>query len=163
MRAGGDAAKARDFLSRRIEKVRIKGKTVWRGRSVPVTAKARVYPVKDDRMLVVSLFPKSKDLADDHLEFRFLVSEGYLDEAKVSKVRCRAAAGRGFDSFELSAKGFDFSEDFPGSGKLTLSALNPKAGKRSLNAGQLSRAEFAGADWGVVDAGFSVRGVTTGK
>jgi len=163
VRAGGDAEKTGNLLTRQLEKARIKGKAVWRGRRVAATAKVRVYPVKDDRMLVVSLFPKQEALSGTHFEVRLLVSEGYLDEAKVAKVRCRAPEGRGLDSFELASKGLDFSEDFPGSGQLVLSALNPKAGKRSLNAGRLSRAEFADADWGLVDAAFSVRGVTAGK
>ncbi len=157
---GGDAEAARDFWERQLTRRRIKGRLAWRGRSCPATAKARSYRLSGgDRRLIVSLFPKTSKLRGYHLEFRFLISEGYLDSMQVASVRSQDAS---LDSVELTRKGIDFREDFPGSGRLVLSALDFRPGRRALNAGALERASFADPELGLLSAGFSARGVRSG-
>ena len=64
---------------------------VYRGKTSPTKAAARAYRAKGDRWLVIALYPADLRSARTHLEARFRVQEGYLEDVKVAAVRLSAA------------------------------------------------------------------------
>lgn len=136
---------------------------VYRGKASPVKAAARAYRAKGDRWLVIALYPADLRPARTHLEARFRVQEGYLEEVKVAavtRVGGDDARDEAEDSFSLSAQGADFTERFPGSAEVELSAIDPEPGARAANAGRVKFAEFGGQDLGFVGFSWSLTGVS---
>ena len=138
---------------------------VYRGKTSPTKAAARAYRAKGDRWLVIALYPADLRSARTHLEARFRVQEGYLEEVKVAAVTRTRGGGddtgdEAEDSFSLSAQGADFTERFPGSAEVELSAIDPEPGARAVNAGRVKFAEFGGQDLGFVGFSWSLTGVS---
>ncbi|HAZ08154.1 MAG TPA: hypothetical protein DCZ01_06465 [Elusimicrobia bacterium] len=159
LQAGGDPGQAVNAVV--LRQVKVKGKI--KGASAKARASARLVRSKDDRWLVVSIFPQALEKRRFHLEVRFRVVEGFIEDAKAAAVfvmDSRPGAGEGLDSFALRAAGVAFQEESPGSGQVLVSALDPRPGKTAFNAGRLKLAEFADADLGFVDASWSVRGLS---
>lgn len=176
---GGEAEKASTHFSRRLKR-HVSKKTqgaasgeggdasasvesdkpvvTYRGESSRATAAARIYPVKDDHLLVVSVYPKSLARSRKHLEARFFVVEGFLEEVKVAAVTVAPGSGLDLekeDSMSLKKKGVAFREDFPGSGSLRISAISTRKG--GLNAGTVSQAGFADKELELTSFGWSAR------
>lgn len=141
----------------------------FRGETSKVEAQARLYRVKDDRMLVVSLYPASlrSKLRLKHLEVRYLVSEGFLDEVKIAVITLKPESGYlppgKEDSFALKEKGRSFLEEFPERAALKLSAFDARPGKRSFNAACVHLAQFADWDLQKANFGYALRGVTESR
>ncbi|OGS36117.1 MAG: hypothetical protein A2506_08930 [Elusimicrobia bacterium RIFOXYD12_FULL_66_9] len=159
LRAGGDPGQARNAAV--LRQVRSKGKV--RGVASQAKASARVIVSKNDLWLVVSVFPKSLEKKRCHFEIRFRVVERFVENVQVQAVSVVArdpAAGAGLDSFALRAAGIAFQEESPGSGQLTVSALDARPAKRTFNAGRLKLAAFADKALGFSDVSWSVRGLS---
>jgi hypothetical protein len=139
VRVGGDPGQASNSFKWRIKK--------GKGQSSKATASARLHAVKDDKMLVIALYPAGLKKRGVFMEVRCLISEGWLDAAKVAAVTVHPGGAFRWgsdDSFTLAKKGVEFSEDFPSEGDLKISALNPKPGKGNRNSGKVSGADFGG-------------------
>ena len=163
LKAGGDPFQAETKAVLRQEKV--KGK--YKGTSSKATASARLHKDgKYDRWLVVSIFPKALERRRMHIEARFRIVEGFVEEAKAELVSItdrRSQEGFGLDTFELRERGVEFGEASPGSGTLLISALDPRPSASALNAGALKLAAFDNALVGLVDASWSVKGLLPPK
>lgn len=162
LHAGGDPGQATS--SAVLRQVRFKGKL--RGETSRAKASARLIPSKEDRWLVVSIFPKALERKRGHFEIRFRLVEGFVEDVQVRAVTVVARdlhAGIGLDSYALRAGGIAFEEDSPGSAQILVSALDARPGKKAFNAGKLKLAAFAGKDLGYCDASWSVRGLTAPK
>jgi hypothetical protein len=160
VKAGGDPLQAETKAILRQEKV--KGK--YKGAPSKAKASARLHPAgKNDRWLVVCVFPKALERKRRHFEVRLKIVEGFVEEAKaaiVSVVDRRPGVGAGLDSFELRAQGVEFEEDSPASGTVVVSALDSRPSKSAFNAGTLKLAAFDAQDVGLADASWSVKGLS---
>lgn len=138
----------------------------YRGQPSPAQAAARVHPAQDDRWLIVSVYPAVLRLKRTHLEARFLIQEGYLEEVKIAAVSVAGGANlpddEKEDSISLRDKGVDFSEQFPGGAEVELSLIDPGPG-RAANAGQVRHAFFGEPALGFVNFSWSVTGVSGAK
>lgn len=162
LRAGGDPGQAENAVV--LRQVKSKGKL--KGVASKAKATARVVVSKNDRWLVVSVFPKALEKARGHFEVRFRVVEGFVEDVKaqaVTVVDPRPGAGAGLDSYALRSEGIEFAEESPGSGQIAVSALDARPGKSAFNAGKLKLAEFAGKELGFADVSWSVRGLSAPK
>lgn len=154
VKAGG-AVPARTSFSWRLRKS--KKKTLV-GQTSKAKAFARLYKVKDDTQLVVSVFPEALAAQGTHVELRFLLVEGFLEELSVKAVTA-SSGGPEDDARALQAKGLSFQEESPASGSLSVAALDARPGKASVNAGSLKLAAFADPGLGFVSLSYSARGV----
>ncbi|MFI5349561.1 MAG: hypothetical protein ACHQ2Z_08465, partial [Elusimicrobiota bacterium] len=162
LKAGGDPFQAETKAVLREEKV--KGK--YKGTSSKATASARLHKDgKYDRWLVVSIFPKELERRRMHIEARFRIVEGFVEEAKAELVSItdRRQSGAGLDTFELRERGVEFGEASPASGTLLISALDPRPSASALNAGALKLAAFDNALVGLADVSWSVKGLLPPK
>ncbi|MDE2492221.1 MAG: hypothetical protein KGM24_15340, partial [Elusimicrobia bacterium] len=145
-------------VERRLEKV--KGR--YRGTTTSARAIARVHREGPNRLLVVSVFPRTLgallDRRHPHFELRFRVDEGYLDAVTAALVTVSDPRGAGLDSDELAARGIPYETDTPASGEVLLSALDARASRSAVNAGILRHASFASPGVGLADVWWSVRG-----
>lgn len=157
LRAGGDPETARTGVVLRLSKVRGK----YKGTPSKAKAFARLHGPKDGRWLVVSVFPKALEKRRAHFEVRLRIVEGYVEDARASLVSVvdRQYTGAGMDSDELRARGVAFEEDSPASGRLLVSALDPRPSRRALNAGTLTQAAFASQEARLCDVSWSVTGL----
>lgn|GEM_PF-1375880 len=134
-----------------------------RGRPSAVKVAARVHPAGDDHWLVVCVYPASLRSKRMHMEARFLIQGGYLEDVKVAAVRIVGGEWSPDDdkedSFSLKAKGVDFNEQMPGSAEIALAVIDPGPGPRALNAGAVRHASFGGEDLGFVNFSWSAAGV----
>ena len=140
----------------------MKSKGKLKGVGSKAKAAARVVVSKNDRWLVVSVFPAALEKRRLHFEVRFRVVEGFVEDVKalaVSVVDPRPSVGAGLDSYALRAEGIEFQEESPGSGRIEVSALDARPGKGTFNAGKLKLAEFADPRLGFSDVSWSVRGM----
>ena len=166
VRAGGDPAEVKTRFSRRVKTVRVKGKQTERGEPSKATAAALVHKVKDDKMLVVSVYPDSLKRLRKHLEVRYFLVEGFLEEVKVAAVTLTDGSpkdGARLDSFGLQSQGIPFQEEFPASAEVRVAALDPRPGKAALNAATVRLAAFGDRDLGFVNLGYSVTGLSAGS
>ena len=159
-----DTGASRTFCEIKVRKLRGAG---FKGAPSPAKASVRSHPVKEDRWLVVSVYPAGLRPKRTHLEARFLIQEGYLEEVKVAAV---SVVGGVFspedekeDSFSLREKGTDFIERSPGSAEVELSGIDPQAGREAVNSGRVKFAAFGDKDLGFVNFGWSARGVSGAK
>ncbi len=154
-------------VTRRVHKVRIKGKTVTKGETSKAFSVVRLHKYKDNKMLVISVYPAALKKLRVHLELRLLISEGYLEGAKLAAVTLKAgqqAVDYGKeDSFTLERKGLEFVEDFPAEAELRISAISARPGKSSRNAGSVRGADFGGKELGLVNFFYGVDGVSGDK
>ncbi|MBI3288556.1 MAG: hypothetical protein HYZ74_03455, partial [Elusimicrobia bacterium] len=119
---------------------------------------------RDSTWLVVSVYPKSLERREAHIEVRFRVFEGFVEEMQVAAVsiidrRRREPSAHPLDSFDLRAEGIEFQEEGPGSGAVVVSALDARTRKDAANSGRLELAEFVDKDLGFVNLSWSARGV----
>lgn len=146
VKLGGDPEQARTFFK--------KG---------PAKAAARVYPSGEDKLLIVSIYPPALRVSRTHLEVRFLIIEGFLEQAKAAAVRIVGGrytpSDEEQDSKTLERKGVEYAEEYPGSGRILLASIDPGPGVQAVNAGTLTRASFGARDLGPVSLGWSVAGV----
>lgn len=128
--------------------------------SSPASAAARVHKAGLDRLLIVSVYPKSLLKQRKHLELRFFVIEGFLEKATLAAVTASDAvkAGHREDSRTLRAKGWAFSEEEPSSARVVVGALSLKPGTGTRNAGTVSLASFGDTTLGSVDFTFAAKG-----
>jgi hypothetical protein len=139
---------------------------VYRGQRSSARAAARIYPTKDDRWLVISVYPTALRKKRMHFEARFLIQEGYLEEVKVAAVSvvggAYSAGDEKDDSFSLRRKGVDFTEQLPGGAEVELSAIDAAVGPRAFNAGRVKLAAFGDNDreLGFVNFSWDVSGVS---
>ena len=159
LKAGGDPFQAETKAT--LRQAKVNGK--YKGTPSKTKASARLHKEgKNDRWLVVSLFPKELERSRSHFEVRFKIVEGFVEDAKaevVTIVDRRPQAGAGLDSFEMRAQGVEFEEDSPASGTLLVSALDPRPSASAFNAGTLKLAAFDNAAVGLADASWSVKGL----
>ncbi len=158
LRVGGDPAAAATRALLRIRGSRARR----RGTPSPARAIARARKSGDDRWLVLSVFPRALAKRRKHFEVRLKLVEGYVEEAKaalVTVVDRRPGAGAGMDADELTRAAVEFEEEFPSSGEILISALDPRPSSKAFNAGLLRGASFADRDAGLADAEWSVRGL----
>ena len=162
LKAGGDPYQAETKAVLHEEKV--KGK--YKGVFSKATASARLHKEgKYDRWLVISIFPKALERRRMHIEARFRIVEGYVEEARgeLVSITDRRQAGTGLDSFELRERGVEFGEASPASGTLLISALDPRPSASALNSGALKLADFDNSVVGLADASWSVKGLPPPK
>lgn len=160
LRAGGVPGSSDNSVSLKVVKIRGRMK----GENTKAKSAARLHKgKKDSRWLVISLYPKALERKRTHLELRFRVFEGYVEEVEAAAVtvtdRRRPPAGKLLDSHDLREGGIEYQEDRPGSGQLVVAELDPRSGAASVNSGRLEKAEFADKDLGFVNLSWSVRGV----
>jgi hypothetical protein len=160
LREGGVPGSADNAVTLRVVKVsgRLKGENM-RARSV-----ARLHRgAKDSRWLAISLYPKGLEARRTHLEIRFRIFEGYVDEVEAAAVtvtdRGRPASAKLLDSYDLREEGIEYQEERPGSGQVVVAALDPRPGAAAVNSGRLEKAEFADGDLGFVNLSWSAKGV----
>ena len=164
VRAGGTPGDVTTF-DWQVKTIRIKGKKVRTGDKSKAKAYVHLYPAGDDKRLVVSIFPKKLEAQRTHLELRLLLIEGYLEKAQVFEV---TAAGGGVhdDAATLEREGVAFQEESPESAQVRLTAVDPRPGKESFNAGLIQKALFPEyrpgglPDLGQVEIAYSVYGVS---
>ncbi|MFA6003997.1 MAG: hypothetical protein WC881_08005 [Elusimicrobiota bacterium] len=153
----------RGFCERKLRQVG----TGYRGEPSAAKVTVRSYPSGDDRWLVVAVHPDLLRGARIHLEARFLIQEGYLEEvvvAAVTLVGSRSSPGDdSADSFSLRAAGRDFVEQTPRSGEVELNAIDPSASPGAVNAGRVKFANFGDKQLGFVNFAWSVKGVASSK
>lgn len=157
LKAGGDPDAAETAVTLRMQKV--KGK--WRGKPAWAKASARLHKGKDESWLVISVFPKALQRRRMHLEVRFRLVEGYVEDVKAAAVSIddARAGGAGLDAFELRRRGVSHQQDFPASGQVVVSALDPRPSKSARNCGVLKLGEFADQDLGMVELAWAVEGL----
>jgi hypothetical protein len=158
LRAGGDPGAARTRAALRIRGAKARR----RGTESYAKAIARLRKAGDDRWLTISVFPRALEKRRKHFEVRLKLVEGYVEEAKaalVTVVDRRAGVGAGQDADEMTRQAVEFEEEFPSSGEILISALDPRPSAGAFNAGVLRGASFADRDAGLVDAAWSVRGL----
>ena len=163
MRKGGNPARIRNSATIAVPAVGLTGEIIRKRIASKAAAVARLHKVKDDLMLVVSVYPESLRKGRKHFEARYWIVEGFLEEAKLASVSI--AGGRASpgdlkeDSFTLRKKGIDFAEAFPSGARLRVAAMDARTRKTSRNAATIEAAEFGGK-LGAVDFSYSVQGVT---
>lgn len=151
LRKGGDPAALKTRFTRRI----IKGK----GQPCGARAIARAHAVKDDRMLIVSIFPTCLKTLRKHLEVRYLIIEGYLEKVQAAVVTAERGGAPDDDSALLSRRKVPYLEEFPGEGLAKLAAFSLANGEGTVNAAALSGLEFADSDVGVASLAYKVVGL----
>lgn len=132
-----------------------------KGERSPAKASVRSYAVKPGEvLLVVAVFPKALEKARKHFEVRLRVVEGNVEkvEAALLTVTDRRAY-KELDRVGLRRAGAAFEEENPGSGLVSIAALDLKAGKASWNAGSLTGASFADPAVGFADVSWSSKTV----
>ena len=163
VKAGGDPFQAETKAVLRQEKVQGK----YKGIPSKATAAARLHKAgKDDRWLVVCIFPKALEPRRMHFEVRLKIVEGFVEDAKAALVSItdrRPLAGAGLDSLDLRAGGVEFEEDSPGSGTILISALDPRPSASAVNSGSLKLAAFANMAVRLADVSWSVKGLPPPK
>lgn len=160
LREGGIPGSLENAVSLKVLKVRGRLK----GERTAAKAAARLHKgARDSRWLVIALHPKALERRRTHLEVRFRVFEGYVEEIKVAAVTVtdrRTLSARLYDSYDLRKEGVEYREEIPGSGDLTVAALDPRPGSASVNSGRLDNAEFGDPSLGFVSLSWSFKGVT---
>lgn len=158
LRAGGDADAASTGATLRL----VKSKGKYKGAVSKAVAVARVRRGKSSMKLTIAVFPKALETARMHLEVRLRIVEGFVEDVEVAAVTIRKGAplpaGR-LDAGELRRQGVEFSEETPSSGAVAVSALDPRAGKKSFNSGELRLASFTARELGFVSMSWAVNGV----
>lgn len=139
----------------------------YRGEYSAAKVTVRSYPSGEDRWLVVAVHPEVLRGSRTHLEARFLIQEGYLEEVVVAAVTLvggrRAPGDESADSFSLRAQGRDFVEQTPRSGEVELNAIDPYSNARAFNAGRVKFANFGDKQLGFVNFAWTVKGVAAAK
>jgi len=160
IRTGGIPGASENAVSLKVVKIkgRMKGESS-KARSAARTHKGR----KDSSWLVISLYPKALERRRAHLEVRFRIFEGYVEEVEAAAVtvtdRRKKLPAALLDSYDLRERGFEYEEERPGSGLFVVAELDPRPGGASRNSGRLEKAEFADKDIGFVNLSWSAKGV----
>lgn len=134
----------------------------YKGKPAKSKAVSRSYKLGERRLLILSLYPKDLKTGRIHLELRFTVDEGFLQEAKIAGVRILgdipAASVEKWDSRLLRRAGIEFEEFAPSDGRIEIAHLDPLPGARSFNAGKVFLAQFGDKELGSVNFTYSVSG-----
>lgn len=159
LREGGVPGAAENAVTLKV--VKVKGRL--KGERTKARSAARLHKgAKDSRWLVICLYPKSLELKRTHLELRFRVFEGFVEEVQAAAVTVtdrRRPSAELLDSYDLRAEGIEYQEERPGSGLFVVAELDPRPGASSVNSGRLETAEFADTVLGFVNLSWSVKGV----
>lgn len=160
LREGGVPGSADNTVS--VKVVKIKGR--MKGENSKARSAARLHKGKrDSRWLAISLYPKALEVKRTHLELRFRIFEGYVEEVEAAAVtvtdRRRPPSAKLLDSYDLREEGIEYREERPGSGLFVVAELDPRPGASSVNSGRLEKAEFADRDLGFVNLSWAVKGV----
>lgn len=163
LRVGGVPGSGSNSVALKV--VKVKGR--MKGENSKAAAVARLHDGrKESTWLVISLYPDSLASKRAHFEVRLRVFEGFVENVQVAAItvteRRRKPSSKRLDAYELRSEGIEYQEDRPGSGRVLVSALDPRPGRRSLNSGRLEKAEFSKA-LGFVNLSWSLRGVTSSK
>ncbi|MEK7233169.1 MAG: hypothetical protein AAB268_05100 [Elusimicrobiota bacterium] len=161
LREGGVPGSAHNEVSLKV--VKIKGR--MKGENTAARSVARLHEGKmGSRWLAISLYPKAFEGKRTHLELRFRVFEGYVEEVEAAVVtvtdRRRPPSGKLLDSYDLREKGIAYQEVRPGSGEVVVAEFDSRPGASSVNSGRLEKAEFADENLGFVNLSWSVKGVS---
>ena len=154
-------------FTRKIRASTVKGKRVLKGEpSRKVKATARLHKVGEDLLLVVSVYPASLRSLRKHMEVRYRLVEGFLEEVQVAAVTIRGGApspeDESLDAVALEKRGIEFREDFPGSGQVRVTAIDAKVSKRAYNVATVRKAEFGDRELGTVDLTYFAKGLAAG-
>lgn len=155
LRKGGDPASLKTRFTRRIVKVQGKPK----GEVCSARVLARAHSVKDDKLLIISIFPACLTPLRKHLEVRYLIIEGFLEKVQAAVVTAQARGAADDDSVLLRRRRIPYLEEFPGGGRVKLAALSLAPGEETLNAAELFDLEFADADVGLASLAYKVTGL----
>lgn len=151
-----------------VREARVKGKKELRGQRSSAKVVVHVYPAGDDKRLVIAIFPKALLAQRTHVELRLLLIEGYLEKAQLFEV-IASGGGPYDDAAALVAQRVDFQEESPESAQVRLTAVDPRPGKESFNAGRILKALFPQRrpsglpDLGRVELEYSSYGVSATK
>lgn len=158
LKEGGDPHQAATGATLRQVKAAAGGVKGVRSKAA---AAVRVYKLKDGvSLLVISVYPQELMKKRKHFEVRLRMAEGNVEQAEAALMTVTDRRDyRELDKPTLRRLGMAFEEENPGSGLVTLSALDPRPGKTSWNAGKLSQAAFADLYAGFSDVSWSVKGV----
>ena len=165
LRPESGALPGRSEIMAQVRVVRTKKGRTRRGLILPARAKAEWLPYKGDRALVIGIYPAAWRRSLKHLEVRYLVSAGYVEGVWAELVQVEGGGPKdwGLDTFSLTRKGVGFSEEYAGRGKILLYAINPKHGRRSLNAARGLDFDFGDPEAGRVDFSYRTAGVREGR
>ena len=160
LREGGVPGASENTVALKV--VKIKGR--MKGENSKARPAARLHKgKKDSRWLVISLYPKALERKRTHLEVRFRVFEGFVEEVEAAAVtvtdRRRLPAGKLLDSFDLREQAIEYQSERPGSGQFIVAELDPRPGRDAVNSGRFEKAEFADKDFGFVNLSWAVKGV----
>ncbi len=160
LRVGGVPGAAENTVALKV--VKIKGR--MKGENSKARSAARLHKgKKDSRWLVISLYPKSLERKRTHLEIRFRVFEGFVEEVEAAAVtvtdRRRPTTAKLLDSYDLREEGIEYQEERPGSGQIVVAELDPRPASSSMNSGRFEKAEFADKDFGFVNLSWAVKGL----
>lgn len=157
LKAGGDPVAAETKVVLKLEKV--KGK--YKGVTTKSKATVAVHRGKEEAWLVVCIWPKSLERRRMHLELRFRLVEGFVEDVKANAVSVvdRRYSGMGMDSDDLRRRGVEFEEESAEKGQVLISALDPRPSKTAANSGAIKLASFGDKDIGLVDASWAVVGL----
>lgn len=135
----------------------------YKGTPSKARAVARTYKSSGQQLLIVSVYPQQLKSGRIHLELRFIVDEGFLQNAKIAGVRILgdvpSAEREKWDSRLLRRQGIEFEEWAPSGGRIEIAHLDPLSGARGFNAGKVFMAEFGDKELGAVNLTYSVSGV----
>lgn len=146
-----------------LKVVKVKGR--MKGENSKSKSYARVHKgPKDSRWLVISVHPKSLERRKTHIEIRFRIFEGFVEQVEAAAITLNGRrppdpSPRPRDSFDLREQGIEYQEEQPGTGAVTVSELDPRPGASAANAGRLEKAEFADKDLGFVNLSWAARGL----
>ncbi len=160
LRVGGVPGSAENAVALKV--VKVKGR--MKGENTKARSAARLHKgAKDSRWLAISLYPKALERKRTHLELRFRIFEGFVEEVQAAAVtvtdRRRPPSAKLLDSYDLREEGIEYQEERPGSGQFVVAELDPRPTAAAANSGRLEKAEFADKDLGFVNLSWSVKGV----
>lgn len=158
LKQGGVPGAADNAVSLRV--VKIKGR--MKGENAKARSMARVHKgKKNSHWLVICLSSKPLERRRTHLELRFRVFEGFVEEVDAAAVIVtdRRPLAKVLDSYDLRREGFEYQEEKPGSGQFVIAEFDHRPGNSSVNSGRLEKAEFAASALGFVNMSWAVKGV----
>ncbi len=157
LKEGGDPYQAATGVTLRLVKT-AKGQ---RGVRSKAKAVVRAYPGKPgESWLIIAVYPKDLEKKRKHFEVRLRVVEGFVEKVEAALITLTdRRAYKELDKPALRRLGVAFEEENPGSGLVSIAALDPRPGRSSFNAGKLSLAAFADPLAGFADVSWSSKTV----
>lgn len=157
LKEGGDPYQAATAATLRLTR----GAKGYRGERSKAKAVVRAYPGKPgESWLIIAVYPKTLEKKRKHFEVRLRVVEGFVEKVEAALITLTdRRAYQELDKPTLRRLGVAFEEENPGSGVVSIAALDPRPGRAAFNAGKLSLAAFADAAVGFADVSWSSKTV----